>query len=343
MILNEYIYSMKVLKIITALALAFSIAFTAFYGRYKIESSGVDTTPEQYKGVITMWQMDVFEGGKGSRKQFLLKAARSFEKSNSGVLIMVIDQTIEGAKESIKNGKYPDLISFGVGFDISGFSELSVDRKVVGGMVGDKCFAAAWCRGGYALISNPLLVSELENVTQIDNLLVSQAEYTQPLVALAVEGIRAKNVEVLSPMDAYVKFVSGKTPYFLGTQRDVNRLINRGFEFSLRPLAEYNDLYQYVCITGKDQLKRFYSEKFIAHLLSDGVQNSLVEIGMYSPYVNLDYGVNEHISMQKAAAKSTISAFITGSQLKEMQELSLRAATGDEQALNKIKNMCVMP
>lgn len=334
---------MKVLRIIAALTLAFAVAFTIFFGRYKIEASGVDTTPEQYKGIITMWQIDSFEGGIGSRKQFLLKAARSFEKSNSGVLIMVIDQTVEGAKENIKEGVYPDLISFGAGADISGFSELFVEQKVLGGMVGDKCFATAWCRGGYALISNPLICADIENLTEIESLLVSQGQYTQPLAALAFEGIVAKNVEVLAPMDAYVKFVSGKTPYFLGTQRDVNRLLNRGFEFRLKPINEYNDLYQYVCITGKEQVKRYYSEKFIEHLLSEKVQKSLSEIGMYSPYFTVDYEINEHNLMQKIQSKITVSAFTSSEQLKEMQTLSLLFYKGDKEALNKIKKLCVMP
>ena len=334
---------MKVLRILAACLVIFAISFTAFYGRYKIEEGGIDTSPEEYKGVITMWQIDNFEGGVGSRKQFLLKAARGFEKQHGGVLVMVINQTLAGATESINLGNYPDIISFGLGLEINGFSEITVDRQALGGMVGNKCFATAWCRGGYALIGNPEIGGSETDITEIENLLVSQGEHTQPLTALSFEGIVAKNIEELPPMDAYVKFVSGKTPYFLGTQRDVNRLLNRGMEFTLKPLGEYNDLYQYVCVTAKEELKRYYAERFVNYLVSDAVQSSLKEIGMYSPFIQVEYDGAEHLAMQKASQFNTISAFTSSVQLKEMQGLSRQAVLGEQSALNKIKNMCVMP
>ena len=332
---------MKIIRIIAAVLISVSVAFTAFYGRYKIAESTIDKSPAQYKGVITVWQIDGFEGGTGSRKQFLLKAARSFERKHDGVLVMVINQTVDGAQDAINSGNIPDLISFGCGGEISGFGEISPTRQSKGGLVGDKCFATAWCRGGYVLIVNPALVSETEKISEIDELLVSQGEFTQPLAALALEGIIAKNIEVKAPMDAYVKFTAGKTPYFLATQRDLVRLKNRGFEHNAYPLTAYNDLYQYISVTSTDQIKRFYAQEFIEHLLSDKIQNTLSEIGMYSEFFSAEYDDEKFTAMQRVKDFRTVSAFTPAAKLKEMQEFSIAAAKGDNDALNKIKNMLV--
>jgi hypothetical protein len=83
-------------------------------------------------------------------------------------------------------------------------------------------------------------------------------------------------------MDAYVKFVTGKVKWFLGTQRDVNRLETRGMSVKVTPLERFNDLYQYVSITSSDQIKRYYAEQFINYLVSEQVQKKLNEIGMLS-------------------------------------------------------------
>ncbi len=316
--------------------------FTIFFGRYKIAVGGVDTSPESYKGVITVWQIDSFEGGVGSRKQFLLNVARQFEKQNKGVLVMVINQTPEGVLSAYENGEMPDLISYGTGVEVRGYGQIFVDKSVAGGMVGDGCYATAWCRGGYLLISNPSLTTGKTDEKKMEELLVSQGEYTQPLTALALEGYTADEVEVFEPMTAYIKFTTGKVKYFLATQRDVSRLINRGMEFSAQPLNRYNDLYQYISVTSEKPQKRFYAEQFVNYLISDKVQKTLSSIGMYSPYIDVEYDDARHQLMQSARSNFTVSAFSSPIILKEMQRLSQLAITGDKEAINKIKNMCVM-
>ena len=330
---------MKIIRYATILLLVFSIVFTAFFGRYKISEGKEIGTPSEYKGIITMWNVDTFEGGVGSRKQFLLRVARGFEKENDGVLVMVTDHTTNSVKENFKNGLYPDIISYGNGTCIENVVELDKSVAIKGGTVGGKNYAAAWCRGGYVLIANPKLTDNIPD--QIDTLLVSQSDYTQPLAALCLEGIVVKEVSVLPPMDAYIKFVEGKTPYFLGTQRDLNRLERRGVEIISRPLQNYNDLYQYLSVTGKDTTKGVYAERFVSYLLSESVQKSLTSIGMLSCKYSVEYD-NEHLSnMQKIVDFSTVSAFTPSEMLIKMQELSLRAIKGDEESKIKIKNMLV--
>ena len=89
-------------------------------------------------------------------------------------------------------------------------------------------------------IANPKLVNDFPNEYQ--EILVSQGEFTQPTLALLMDEIKVSSIKIEKPMDAYVEFVSGKTPFFLGTQRDVHRLERRGFEVKVKPLNAYNDL-----------------------------------------------------------------------------------------------------
>ena len=331
---------MKGIKIVLGLILATAIAFTATFGINYKKADKV-TAKEEYKGIITLWQVDGFEGGTGSRKQFLLKAARGFEKVYPGALVMVSNYTLDGVKNNFEKGVFPDLISYSNGTDLTGYSQINVNRTVKGGLVGGKVYATAWARGGYVLIKNPLLLKDEENSVRLNNVVVSQGEYTQPLAALSLQGISAESVEVKRPMDAYVRFVGGKTPYMVGTQRDIVRLNVRGMEVISTPLTEYNDLYQYVSVTSTDAVKRLYAERFIEYLISDEVQEKLSDVCLFSPYISVSHQSESLQNMQDVEFKSTISAFMAKEQLKQMQEYSLDAVSGDKNALNKIKNLVV--
>ncbi len=341
-ICTEYTLTMKfyrrTIKIFLGIIIIFSLVFTLVYGKNQISNSQSLGQTEDYKGILTFWHIDSFEGGIGSRKQFLLKSARTFERKNDGVLVMVIEHTEASMTEEISKGNYPDLISFGAGVEISGFSELQI-KNGRGGLIGDKSYAVPWCKGGYVLIANPKLTSQIGD--SLDSLLVSQAEYTQPLTSLILEGVSAEKIIVKKPMDAYVEFVCGKTPYFLGTQRDISRFERRQMEVISRPIKNFNDIYQYVCVTSSSAQKRIYAEEFIEHLLSQQVQQSLSEIGMFSNIFKVQFN-NEHLSkMQDVENLSTVSAFANGKILKQMQENSLQFFNGRKELEIKIKNMLV--
>ena len=324
-----------------AVFLGFAIIFTAVVGKEKILEEAIKSEPEEYKGIITMWQVDSFEGGVGSRKQFLLKVARGFEKKHDGALVMVTNYTMDGVIKNLNSGIYPDIISFGIGTEVKEFSELAVKTSFLGGKVGNVTYAVPWCRGGYVLIYNPSLTNG--KLDDIDTLIVSQGEYTQPLLAAKLEGIRASDYLVLPPMDAYVKFVSGKVKYLLGTQRDISRLKNRGMDAGIVPLEKYNDLYQYAVVTSKDNAKKYYAEEFINYLVSESVQEKLTSISMYSVEHSIKTDDEQMKKMQNINGFSTISAFTPPQILKELQTISKDAILGDEKAANKIKNMLILP
>lgn len=329
---------MKLLKIFMSICLVLFCTFTFMHGRNLINSESNVVKSEEFQGVISLWQIDGFEGGVGSRKQFLLKIARQFEKENSGVLIMVTNMSKKGAEENIQNGILPDMISFSNGIDLRGMTELNTDRKSVGGVVGNVSYAVAWCRGGYVLIENPKYVNKDK---KYEFVLVSQGEYTQPILAMCLEELKFNDIEILSPMNAYVKFVSGKSRYLLGTQRDVNRLKAREMTVNCTPFVEYNDLYQYVLVSSKDPLKQFYSGKFIDFLLSEKCQKELYNIGMMSCFFDVKFE-NDHLNqMQMIKNNYTLSAFTHSAYLKELQNLSQSWVSGSDNVENKIKKMLI--
>ena len=61
---------MKIFRYILAIIIVFSSIFTIFIGKNKIGEKAKLTQPAEYKGIISVWQIDGFEGGSGSRKQF---------------------------------------------------------------------------------------------------------------------------------------------------------------------------------------------------------------------------------------------------------------------------------
>ena len=269
----------------------------------------------------------------------MLDASVGFEKENDGVLVMINTCTAQGVSEKLKKGEYPDLISYGCGTDINGANQLTVDKVSLGGKVGKNAYATAWCKGGYVLIGKGDKVSDIpDNLTTLS---VSQAEYTLPLVSLLLEGVKAEKVYTKKPLEAYNDFISGKCEYLLGTQRDLVRLSNRGVSIISRPLNEYNDLYQYVSVTAKDKEKIYYANKFIEYLLSEKVQQKLTKISMLSDFYKIDYQDAHFEKMQEVKTVRTISAFTLSVNLVEIQQISSLALSGDDTALNKIKNMLV--
>ncbi len=326
---------MKIIRVIIASLIVFCTIFTITIG-YKNIGQEKLKKPLEYKGIITIWQIDGFEGGSGSRKQFLLSMAREFEKQNQGVLVMVINHSFTSAQQNISEGIYPDVISYSNGLDIKKMYPLGAVKFAGGGKMGQKVYTTAWCRGGYVLIKN-LEATDKEQ----SQILVSQSKYTQPLLAMYMEGFEFDNIEVLSPMDAYTKFTLGKNTYLIGTQRDVVRLTNRGINFSATPLTAFNDLYQYVALTSSDANKRAFAMLFINYLLSDAVQLKLNKINMFSPYEKVPFEIEALGLMQQINKFSTISAFYTPEILCEIQTSSMLALKGNKNAINYVKKLLI--
>ena len=218
------------------------------------------------RAVVRVWNIDTFEGGKGSRTAFLKSVARELKGE---AYYLVTSYTLEGALSAFAEGDAPDVLSFGVG--LSEFAErlLPLPYSFAGGELGGKTLAYPWCMGGYYLFS--LTDFEGEGRTAL-----SVGGENLPAVAARLEGITGEEAESVA---AYTGFLSGKYHYLLGTQRDVCRFQARGVSVQARPLTKYCDLYQYIGILSSE--KRDASLAFVEALLSPEVQGRLSQIGMF--------------------------------------------------------------
>lgn len=216
--------------------------------------------------VVRVWNIDTFEGGKGSRTAFLKSVARELKGE---AYYLVTSYTLEGALSAFAEGDAPDVLSFGVG--LSEFAErlLPLPYSFAGGELGGKTLAYPWCMGGYYLFS--LTDFEGDGRTAL-----SVGGENLPAVAARLEGISGEETESVA---AYTGFLSGKYRYLFGTQRDVCRFQARGVSVQARPLTKYCDLYQYIGILSSE--KRDASLAFVEALFSPEVQGRLSQIGMF--------------------------------------------------------------
>lgn len=296
---------MKILRGILPFALCiFVIAFMPFaYKKTTARQTLPIKTPE-HKYVLTLWHIDVFEGGVGSRGDFLSKIAVEFR--SNGVLVMVVNHTVESAENSIKQGVLPDMISYGVGVDfVAKYAKSLPKNSFSGGEIGGKIYAYPWCAGAY------FLITKNENNQPIDKLFISKSAYNIPFISLFLGKVDAKEIEMKKPLDAYTSFLSAKENVaLLGTQRDLKRLEQRGVDFYAQPIGGFNDLIQYVSVTTCDSGRFGECIKFINYLISEKPQKQLSKIGMLSVY----YGVYTDGAMAKVSFGDfyyTVSPFVS--------------------------------
>ena len=256
--------------------------------------------------VVTVWNVDTFEGGKGSRTSFLKKVARRTEKKNEGVYYLISSYTKEGAETALQQGVYPDILSFGIG--LSDFAEKSIPLsfRFAGGDTDGGCLAYPWCRGKY------FLFSLTDNFAESGETVIGCGGSNLSVVSAAYAGIKGTEMESLA---AYTSFLSEKYRYFLGTQRDECRFSSRGVQVYKQELTEYCDLYQYFTVLSSD--KREDCLTLLEELLSDETQEELSQIGMYS--------------IRGDATRKTLSVFSSDETLQIIHENAVR---GDE-----IKNL----
>lgn len=209
--------------------------------------------------VLTLWQIDSFEGGRGSRAEYLRSLAQDFAKS-ANVYIEVTALSSDAARTNISAGVMPDIISYGAGF-------YGIESLVSEG------YGKAWCRGAYCIIA--LSGTDFSSVSTA-NTVINEGKDNLVSVAALFSGLQG--ADYAAPTSAYVSLISGEYEFLLGTQRDVIRLQTRGESFEVKSLTEFNDLYQYISVLTRDGEKAAVAEEYINYVLSHG--ESLTRIGM---------------------------------------------------------------
>lgn len=214
--------------------------------------------------VLTVWQIDSFEGGKGSRADFLQKLGDDFSKEG-GCYVKVNSLSAEAARLNLGNGIVPDIISFGAGM-------YGLENYIEGYSV--------WCHGGYCLLTMDEGADFVD--VSVKNTVINSGK--DNLVQIAAAGCGITGADTVKSTGAYVKLINGNYKYLLGTQRDIFRLKTRGVSFKVKPLMQFNDLYQLISVTRYGG-RTLYSRKFCDYVLSR--KNEVNALGLLSESVGL--------------------------------------------------------
>lgn len=259
--------------------------------------------------LLNVWQVDCFEGGKGSRASYLQNIGNRF-KENGGCYVNVVSLSLDAAIQNIGAGTLPDLISYGAG---------ACGLDVLNG----KKFTS-WAHGGYCMLA----LDENADFGDVNaaNTVINSG--TENLSAAAALLCGAGGAPSELPTEAYVSLLNGNYKYLLGTQRDIFRLKTRGVNFKIQPVSSFNDLYQNISVTSEDPRKLFYGEKFIDFLKRNSSELKNIglmgDVKLYDDEMGalegLEYEV-KLVSPLSQSAKSEILGAIENSDIKKLKNL----------------------
>ena len=296
-------------------------------------STVTEAEPNQpYSGVLRLWHIDSFEGGKGSRSSYLSKIARVYESENEGVLILITVHTQESASYAVSQGNMPDMFSFGTYDSFASDLLKPLDGyDFEAAALNGTTYAFPWCRGGYMLFT---LDGDFTDVTS-ENTVLSKGRNALPELAACTSGLSG-DFEVQDSLRAYINFLNGDFKYMVGTQRDVFRLKTREVNFQTKPLGGANDLYQYIGICTGDSDKYAACQKFVDQLISEDAQKELSSIGMMSVICSKVYDSSEVAlsNAEKTDCENRVRAFLSDQAKDELEELSGRVLRGESDIKN---------
>ncbi len=318
---------MKKIKGVIVYLVIFLVFLTSFFS-YKYVNKQIMNKQKEYKCVITVWHVDTFSGGTGSRSAFLRQVATSFSKKYPDVLFLVTSYTKDSVEENIKNGEKPHLISYGgCGFTfIDDFLKMQDYPNIKDGASGDvNRYAVSWCKGGYFEIVKG----------NGKNVIIEDSLYNNVFIPLILSNKNYQDYDILTESESVSKFVSSKDATLIATQRSVMRLKVGGYEFNAKPFEEFNDLFQYISILKGDGEVLGYINLFIDYLLSEDIQKTLSQISMLSVIDLNIYNDNVYYSeLEKVNNVYTISPFLQSESLKKVKNDSKNAFIAKE---NEVK------
>lgn len=295
-----------------------------------------------FSGVLSLWNVDTFEGGSASRAGFLEKRAQEFEKQNKGVYVNIQNLSPQELELNLSSGKKPDIITFGIG--VGAKIEKSVinfdstfgvrDDLIASAKVADSLKAIPIMLGGYTLISNKEKIDDenILNALQNDDKLsvvFSNKDYNNPLLSFFVNYIKLKKQENfdVDSFGAYEKFINQKFDALLGSQRDFYRCKNRenNNKMSCRYnfLGGFSDLVVYASIFSSTKVVEDVCKNFVEYLVCDKSQQKLQQIGMFSVLKKNIYFADEYKNFEIVLQKNlkTISVFYDEQTLKTIKTL----------------------
>ena len=273
---------------------------------------------------LQIWHIDGFEGGVGSRLNYLKSIASEYSKQSS-IVINVVSQTVYSSEEKFKKGIYPGIISYSNGLNLPYDNLLSLEN-------GKNCYAKPWCMGGYLLISR--------KDQEYDKLIISNQAYTVPLLAVYLSNLQTPIGKIVESTKAVNEFYADKKSALVGTQRDIFRLQNKGIELQITALDGYNDLYQYVSIISNGQNYQ-NALSFVNYLLYKCNQTpALNKIAMLPPNGYLSSLCQQSLNCYDGVEiKYKTHELISRSQVEKLQKLALNYQNEKESIKNALKRL----
>lgn len=312
-----------------------------------------------YKGVIELWNVETFEGGSGSRQSWLTNKSAKFEAKNSGLFVHVTTLTESELRQKLEGGQTFDMVCFsrGVGDVVKQYlAPLTLETKsarenmLLAGQVDGKQYAAPLYAGAYCLFARTSQLSETDilakaltqtytrkigkNTVELNPLVCGFTAANSPLTALAMSGGRG-NASALSEgvtqYQAYEQFVANKTAVtLLGTQRDLYRLSQREDNGKIEtlgfcPLTGYTDLVQFVGVSSACGDKLNSCMQYINYLLSAEVQQTLVNLSMFSVLTTEIYTDERYAKVEQGLAQAFVPNVFVDAEIIANQRQTAKA------------------
>lgn len=269
----------------------------------KITDEMYSRREKYFYGVITLWQIDTFEGGTGSRTNWLKNVITGFEKKNNGVFVNVESVSVEMANKLLESGqKKPDIISWGTGVNLNENQLEILDIKNTPQGVENVVYKTAvpWCMGAYFMIGDGD-----KSLWGADGKIVSTKKAQKTVYSVGFPeragyvSLKALKLNCTNKFTDEKALFSGtsqevfeaynyskKVNRIIGTQRDFYRLQTAQTKENARSgeisFLGYSDLFQYLSILKCDNEKKLKTmNNFVDYLLDIEQQNKLGSIGVF--------------------------------------------------------------
>lgn len=306
------------LLVILVLVLSLAPTLALFFKKDDIIKSEFFGETSELQGVLAVWNVDTFDGGKVGKSVMIDRVSAEFEKQHKGTKVFVENLTQEEYDLRTQN-EAPDVICFGSGMwqKVKNKAKNAVfNPKIYENIAnsvadGDNCLAFPWALGCYFLLTtNDVLdvfgEEEIDiekrcfdlgyerkqgkKIKQIFSLTFGGDGVHLPQVGLeqygaAKAGSVSDKAGTQTPYEAYVEFFRQEASVLFGTHRDFARFENKlavgAISGIVAKRCNYTDMVQYAVATnGLDPTRVKYAELFCQFLQSDYVQSLVEKWGM---------------------------------------------------------------
>lgn len=268
----------KIAVLIMCIVLALNLIFMPAFLR-----NSVDISKESFaKTVLSLWHCDTVPGGKNSRATILKDIAYEFHQRDKDVYVIINVYDFEEMVQKLKEGEYPDLISFGNNSqdvlpylmeykgDVAFFEELESAVSVQG-----KIMAVPWCYGKYYKICGEKSFLYCKDLT-----------IPFAFIKSAKEENKQEKVEIKNGIeDCYLGGIKNGNA-FIGTNRELTKILTRVDNNKMNmpeilEIEEYSDLINAIGIC-KDSQKVKECQRFLAYLQSEKAQSKVARLNLFS-------------------------------------------------------------